>query len=83
MALATTLCLLYSCNNQSKSTQQIMIKPPITKKVPKELTIHNHTRVDNYFWLNFYRLKLSIEGKKAGHGRTLDFPKFLVFQYEY
>ena len=38
---------------------------------------------DNYFWLNFYRLKTSIEGKKASSGRELNFPKFLVFQYEY
>lgn len=38
---------------------------------------------DNYFWLNFYRLKNSIEGKKASAGRELNFPKFLVFQYEY
>lgn len=38
---------------------------------------------DNYFWLNFYRLKTSIEGSKASAGRSLNFPKFLVFQYEY
>ena len=38
---------------------------------------------DNYFWLNFFRLKSSIEGAKASAGRTLNFPKFLVFQYEY
>lgn len=38
---------------------------------------------DNYFWLNFYRLKTSIEGSKASAGRKLNFPKFLVMQYEY
>lgn len=38
---------------------------------------------DNYFWLNFYRLKESIEGNKASGGRALSFPMFLVFQYEY
>ena len=38
---------------------------------------------DNYFWLNFYRLKTSKAGQKAGIGRTLNFPAFLVFQYEY
>lgn len=38
---------------------------------------------DNYFWLNFFRLKSSIEGAKASSGRDLNFPKFLVFQYEY
>lgn len=38
---------------------------------------------DNYFWLNFFRLKESIEGKKASSGRTVSFPMFLTFQYEY
>ncbi|MBN2347037.1 MAG: oligopeptidase B, partial [Candidatus Aminicenantes bacterium] len=26
--------------------------PPLAKKVPKKLTIHGHTRVDEYYWLN-------------------------------
>ena len=38
---------------------------------------------DNYFWLNFYRLKDSKEGDKASAGRDLAFPRFFVFQYEY
>ncbi len=28
------------------------IKPPKAQKRPKELTIHNDTRIDNYYWLN-------------------------------
>lgn len=28
------------------------IHPPIAKKIPKSLTIHNDTRIDNYYWLN-------------------------------
>ncbi len=28
------------------------IKPPVAKIVPKELTAHGHTRIDNYYWLN-------------------------------
>jgi oligopeptidase B len=27
------------------------MNPPIAEKQPKELTIHNHTRVDHYFWM--------------------------------
>ena len=38
---------------------------------------------DNYFWLNFYRLKTSKTGDKASAGRTLSFPTFFVYQYEY
>lgn len=39
---------------------------------------------DNYFWLNYFRLKTSVgDSKKASSGRKLAFPMFLVFQYEY
>jgi oligopeptidase B len=26
-------------------------KPPVAKKIPHEMTIHGHTRIDNYHWL--------------------------------
>ena len=28
------------------------VVPPKANKIPKELTIHNDTRIDNYYWLN-------------------------------
>jgi oligopeptidase B len=28
------------------------LKPPVAEKIAKELTIHGHTRIDNYYWLN-------------------------------
>lgn len=28
-----------------------MIKPPVAKKIPYEMTLHGETRVDNYYWL--------------------------------
>jgi len=28
------------------------VQQPIAKKIPKELTIHNDVRIDNYYWLN-------------------------------
>ena len=28
------------------------IVPPVAKKIKKELTIHDDTRIDNYYWLN-------------------------------
>jgi oligopeptidase B len=27
-------------------------EPPVAEKIPKELTIHGDTRIDNYYWLN-------------------------------
>jgi oligopeptidase B len=32
-------------------SQRDEIAPPVAKKHPEKLTIHNHTRTDNYFWL--------------------------------
>ncbi|MBJ6116807.1 S9 family peptidase [Pontibacter sp. BT310] len=37
---------------QMESTTTAEPKPPVAKKVPKELTAHGHTRTDNYYWLN-------------------------------
>ena len=28
------------------------MKPPKATKIPKTLSIHNDTRIDNYYWLN-------------------------------
>lgn len=38
---------------------------------------------DNYFFLNFYRLKDISSAKRAGSGRTTGFPSFYAKQYEY
>lgn len=40
--------LIFSGCTDTKST----MKPPIAKKVNKELTAHDHTRIDPYYWLN-------------------------------
>ncbi len=44
------LFVLSSCNNdgQKKDT----MKAPRAEKIKKELSIHDHTRIDNYYWLN-------------------------------
>jgi len=26
--------------------------PPIASKIPNEITVHNHTRIDEYYWMN-------------------------------
>ena len=41
------LITLKSCGETG--TEKLM--PPKAKKIPHELTIHNNTRIDNYFWL--------------------------------
>ncbi len=47
---AITVVAMSACNNDQMN--QTQTEPPIAAKKPKELTIHGHTRVDEYFWLN-------------------------------
>ncbi len=44
--VATFVFVLAAC------TQKVEVKPPVAKKVPKELTMHGDTRIDNYYWMN-------------------------------
>jgi oligopeptidase B len=37
------------CSRRQESFERAI--PPIAKKVPKELTLHGHTRIDDYYWL--------------------------------
>lgn len=48
MILALAALFIGSCQNK---TQEHM-EPPVAKKIPVELTQHEHKRVDNYYWLN-------------------------------
>ena len=45
MAISVTIMSCEQINNSS-------MKYPIAKKVAKELVMHDHSRVDNYYWLN-------------------------------
>ena len=41
---------LGGCDSKEQSQEPTM-KPPIAEVKPHEMTIHGHTRTDNYFWL--------------------------------
>ncbi len=43
--LPAFILLMVACKNETP------MNPPIAEKKPKELTMHGHTRVDNYYWL--------------------------------
>ncbi len=45
--ILTSLTILISISIAKDSPE-----PPVAKKIPKKLTVHDHTRVDNYYWLN-------------------------------
>lgn len=50
--LLLLLLIIISCETKEKTMRDVKAKPPVAKKVKKELTIHGDTRIDNYFWLN-------------------------------
>ena len=39
-----------SCSEDKKSDSKP--SPPMAEKIAKELTVHEHKRIDNYYWLN-------------------------------
>ena len=71
---ALALILLTNCG-QNEGPQA-----PIAKKVPKELSLHGDTRVDNYFWM-----RLSDDQKKAEtpDAQTQDVLDYLNAENEY
>ena len=60
IVLFLAITFFAACNNDQKSEnsnltsmyQKTDLTPPTAKKVPKELTIHGDTRIDDYYWLN-------------------------------
>lgn len=62
-----TIISLISCDNKGKN---MSVKPPIAKKIPKELVHHNETRIDNYYWLNQREDNEVIEYLKAENDYT-------------
>ncbi len=47
-AVIVVFFIAISCNQ----TTQPAMEPPIAKIIPKTLTMHGHSRIDNYYWLN-------------------------------
>ncbi|HFC01218.1 MAG TPA: S9 family peptidase [Phaeodactylibacter sp.] len=83
------------CKNENKSTESATaevpsklismsqneeVKPPIAKKVPKEMTIHGDTRVDDYFWM---RLSDEQKNAKIPDQQTKDVVAYLNAENDY
>ena len=43
-----TIFIMNGCNQKTSKN----ISPPVANKIKKELSIHGHTWIDNYFWMN-------------------------------
>jgi len=51
--IASSVLLIAACSNQKNEVTDNMadLTAPIAKKVPHKMVIHNHTRVDDYYWM--------------------------------
>jgi len=51
-ALCAAVFLVFIAPLPTRGADEVLPLPPLAKKVAKELTLHGHTRVDEYYWLN-------------------------------
>ena len=51
--IVSSALLIAACSNQNNEATNAMnnVTAPIAKKVPHKMVIHNHTRVDDYYWM--------------------------------
>ncbi|WP_019030001.1 S9 family peptidase [Colwellia piezophila] len=51
--IVSSALLIAACSNQENDTANtaVQINAPVAKKVPHKMVIHNHTRVDDYYWM--------------------------------
>lgn len=68
--------ILYSCTRDPKFKP----KPPMADKINKELTIHNNTRIDPYYWM---RLADEQKNAKVPDEQTKQVLKYLKAENEY
>ncbi|MGA2533851.1 MAG: S9 family peptidase [Candidatus Aminicenantales bacterium] len=68
-ALAVTL-ILPSAGCAKAGQTAGGLKPPQAEIIPKQLTLHGHTRIDNYYWLNERENPKVLEYLKAENAYT-------------
>lgn len=49
VSLISVFFFMGRCSRKQEFLERVL--PPIAKKVPKKLTLHGHTRIDDYYWL--------------------------------
>jgi|TARA_R110002110_G_scaffold64434_8_gene178050 oligopeptidase B len=80
LAILALSFTIYSCESDKSTQQKSYSDGPVAKKIPDTLTIHNDTRIDNYFWM-----RLSDEQKNAENpdAQTQDVLDYLNAENEY
>jgi len=64
------VALVFASAGCKPSGETAALKPPKAEIIPKELTIHGQTRVDNYYWLNERNNPKVLEYLKAENDYT-------------
>ncbi|MFT5215723.1 MAG: oligopeptidase B [Glaciecola sp.] len=72
--------LIVGCKTNEETNALLLVDAPVAKKIAKELTLHNDTRIDNYFWM-----RLSDEQKNAENpdSQTQDVLDYLNSENDY
>ncbi|XMO86087.1 S9 family peptidase [Algibacter sp. AS12] len=65
--------LMSSCKDNEPLKPHVSLEAPIAKKVPEELTVHDHTRIDNYFWMRLSDDQKNAETPDAQTQDVLDY----------
>lgn len=73
--LITLLFFSISCKTEKGNTPKIIEKGPIAKKNPESLTIHDDTRIDDYFWMRLSDEQKNSENPDAQTQDVLDYIK--------
>ena len=72
--------VLTSCKTEEKEATYKSAEAPVAKKIAKELTIHDDTRIDNYFWM---RLSDDQKNAETPDEQTQDVLAYLEAENEY
>jgi len=72
--------IFFGCKTNEDNSTKDLVNAPVAKKIPKELTLHDDTRIDNYFWM-----RLSDDQKNAEDpdSQTQDVLNYLNQENEY
>jgi oligopeptidase B len=64
---------VYSCKSDKSEPPKSYANGPVAKKIPDTLTIHNDTRIDNYFWMRLSDEQKNAENPDAQTQDVLDY----------
>ena len=67
IVIVTLCCAILSCSKAPPA------QPPVAKKIKKELTIHNDTRIDNFHWMRLSDEQKNSENPDAQTQDVLDY----------